>query len=107
MPKQQNSSTYLGVDGSVMLAKDPRWDIDKILAEKFDFEVFISCLEEEDKTPLPEMLRLAVYEGFFLAVEEFQALIYALDLLPGSVNAPNDRFPQKYLPQGGSKNGKR
>lgn len=101
MSKKQNSSTYVGVDGRLMLAKDPRWDISAILNREFDPEQFVLTLELEDKTPLPQMLRDAAEWGFYAALDEFYQFFKAFDRLPGSVADPNDDYPQKYLPLNG------
>lgn len=97
-------NTYVGVDGSIVLAKDPRWDVDAIIDEQFDPEVFVSSLELEDKTPLPQMLRDAAAWGFYEALDEFYKFFKAFDRLPGHADSPNDDYPQKYLPQSGRLN---
>ncbi len=99
MAKQNNKpSTYVGIDGTLMLAKDRRWDIDEIITEKFDAEIFLSGLEMEDKTPLPDMLRTAIFTGFCMALDEFEMFIQAFSELPGMASYPNDGYPKKYLP---------
>lgn len=108
MSTQQNSSTYVGVNGDLWLAKDPRWDIDAIIDANFDPEAFIETLPEEGETPLPQMLRDAVYFGVGLMLDEVYMFFKAFDRIPGSVDFPNDDYPAKYLPQnGGSKNGRK
>lgn len=99
MSKQQNSSTYVGVSGDLMLAKDPRWDINAIIAEDFDPEVFLDDWEETHDVSLHDLLRMAAMSGFYIALDEFYQFFKAFDRFPGSADSPNDDYPEKYLPR--------
>lgn len=100
MPQKNNNRTYVGVFGEAMLSKDRRWDVAHLVAENFDVEKFLDSIEDHDKN-ISDMLRYAAYEGFMMALDEFEMLINAFSELPGSVAYPNRDYPKKYLPQDG------